>query len=124
MKKLAIIPILFLCFTSCVSRVVDWHHITIPSFVYDYRELNEEIGWQFNHNELRLEYVTPWESRKVVATLGLIKEKYATPESREAHRKLSNKRIFPAVDIPASSTRRDDLLLPTEVLSRITSTLS
>ena len=34
-------------------------------------------------------------------------------------RKLSNKRIFPAVDIPASSTRRDDLLLPTEVLSRM-----
>ncbi|MBR4850701.1 MAG: hypothetical protein IKU97_01425 [Tidjanibacter sp.] len=91
MKKLAIIPILFFCFTSCVSRVVDWHHITIPSFVYDYRELNEEVGWQFDHNELRLEYVTPWESRKVVATLGLIKEKYATPESREAHRKLSNK---------------------------------
>ena len=34
-------------------------------------------------------------------------------------RKLSNKRIFPAVDIPASSTRRDDLLLPSEVLSRM-----
>ena len=34
-------------------------------------------------------------------------------------RKLSNKRIFPAVDIPASSTRRDDLLLPNEVLSRM-----
>jgi len=34
-------------------------------------------------------------------------------------RKLSNKRIFPAVDIPASSTRRDDLLLPPEVLSRM-----
>ena len=34
-------------------------------------------------------------------------------------RKLSNKRIFPAVDIPASSTRRDDLLLPAEVLSRM-----
>lgn len=34
-------------------------------------------------------------------------------------RKLSNKRIFPAVDIPASSTRRDDLLLPEEVLSRM-----
>ena len=32
-------------------------------------------------------------------------------------RKLSNKRIFPAVDIPASSTRRDDLLLPSEVLN-------
>lgn len=34
-------------------------------------------------------------------------------------RKLSNKRIFPAVDIPASSTRRDDLLLPPDVLSRM-----
>lgn len=34
-------------------------------------------------------------------------------------RKLSNKRIFPAVDIPASSTRRDDLLLPANVLSRM-----
>ena len=34
-------------------------------------------------------------------------------------RKLANKRVFPAVDIPASSTRRDDLLLPPEVLSRI-----
>ena len=34
-------------------------------------------------------------------------------------RKLANKRIFPAVDIPASSTRRDDLLLPADVLSRM-----
>lgn len=34
-------------------------------------------------------------------------------------RKLANKRVFPAVDIPASSTRRDDLLLPAEVLSRM-----
>ncbi|MBR4264161.1 MAG: transcription termination factor Rho, partial [Paludibacteraceae bacterium] len=34
-------------------------------------------------------------------------------------RKLANKRIFPAVDIPASSTRRDDLLLPSDVLSRM-----
>lgn len=34
-------------------------------------------------------------------------------------RKLSNKRIFPAVDIVASSTRRDDLLLPQEHLSRM-----
>lgn len=34
-------------------------------------------------------------------------------------RKLSNKRIFPAVDIVASSTRRDDLLLPDETLSRM-----
>jgi len=34
-------------------------------------------------------------------------------------RKLSNKRIFPAIDIVASSTRRDDLLLPKEVLQRV-----
>lgn len=34
-------------------------------------------------------------------------------------RKLSNKRVFPAVDIMASSTRRDDLLLPKEILTRM-----
>ncbi|MBP2691814.1 MAG: transcription termination factor Rho [Muribaculaceae bacterium] len=34
-------------------------------------------------------------------------------------RKLSNKRIFPAVDIVASSTRRDDLLLRPETLNRM-----
>lgn len=34
-------------------------------------------------------------------------------------RKLSNKRIFPAVDIMASSTRRDDLLLPKETINRM-----
>ena len=34
-------------------------------------------------------------------------------------RKLSNKRIFPAVDITASSTRRDDLLLPKDTLNRM-----
>lgn len=34
-------------------------------------------------------------------------------------RKLSNKRIFPAVDLTASSTRRDDLLLPQEVLNKM-----
>jgi len=34
-------------------------------------------------------------------------------------RKLSNKRIFPAVDIVASSTRRDDLLLEKDVLQRL-----
>lgn len=33
-------------------------------------------------------------------------------------RKLSNKRIFPAVDIMASSTRRDDLIVRPETLSR------
>lgn len=34
-------------------------------------------------------------------------------------RKLSNKRIYPAVDITASSTRREDLLLDDYVLNRI-----
>ena len=34
-------------------------------------------------------------------------------------RKLSNKRIFPAVDIISSSTRRDDLLLNQETLNRM-----
>ncbi len=34
-------------------------------------------------------------------------------------RKLSNKRIFPAVDITASSTRRDDLLLKPETINRM-----
>jgi transcription termination factor Rho len=34
-------------------------------------------------------------------------------------RKLSNKRIFPAVDITASSTRRDDLLIDKETLQKI-----
>ena len=34
-------------------------------------------------------------------------------------RKLSNKRIFPSVDIPASSTRREDLLIKKEILARL-----
>ena len=34
-------------------------------------------------------------------------------------RKLSNKRIFPAVDVTLSSTRRDDLLYPASILNRI-----
>jgi transcription termination factor Rho len=34
-------------------------------------------------------------------------------------RKLSNKRIFPSVDIPVSSTRREDLLLPKHILDKI-----
>lgn len=34
-------------------------------------------------------------------------------------RKLSNKRIFPAIDIPASSTRREDLLLDKELINRV-----
>ncbi|MFA5534525.1 MAG: transcription termination factor Rho [Mariniphaga sp.] len=34
-------------------------------------------------------------------------------------RKLSNKRIFPSVDIPASSTRREDLLIRKEILDKL-----
>ena len=34
-------------------------------------------------------------------------------------RRLSNKRIFPAIDFVASSTRRDDLLLDKDVLQRM-----
>jgi len=34
-------------------------------------------------------------------------------------RKISNRRIFPAIDLTASSTRRDDLLLSKEMLSRL-----
>ena len=33
-------------------------------------------------------------------------------------RRLSNKRVYPAVDVIASSTRREDLLLPREVMNR------
>ena len=34
-------------------------------------------------------------------------------------RKLSNRRIFPSIDIPASSTRREDLLLDRNMLNKI-----
>ncbi len=34
-------------------------------------------------------------------------------------RRLSNKRIFPSIDIVASGTRREDLLLPKDIMSRI-----
>lgn len=34
-------------------------------------------------------------------------------------RKLSNRRIFPSIDIPASSTRREDLLLNKNIMSKI-----
>ena len=37
----------------------------------------------------------------------------------QLERKLSNKRIFPAVDITASSTRREDLLVGKDHLSRV-----
>ena len=34
-------------------------------------------------------------------------------------RRLANRRIFPAIDLTASSTRRDDLLLERDVLQRM-----
>ena len=34
-------------------------------------------------------------------------------------RKLSNKRIYPAIDVPASSTRREDLLTDKNTLQRV-----
>src|SRR5690606_31890404 len=34
-------------------------------------------------------------------------------------RKLANKRIFPAIDINSSSTRRDDLLIGKDALARM-----
>jgi transcription termination factor Rho len=34
-------------------------------------------------------------------------------------RRLSNRRVFPAIDLVASSTRRDDLLLERDVLQRM-----
>jgi transcription termination factor Rho len=34
-------------------------------------------------------------------------------------RRLANKRIYPAIDLTASSTRREDLLLDKEVLQRM-----
>jgi transcription termination factor Rho len=34
-------------------------------------------------------------------------------------RKISNRRIYPAIDITASGTRREDLLLSKDVLQRI-----
>ncbi|MFN8290138.1 MAG: transcription termination factor Rho [Chitinophagaceae bacterium] len=37
----------------------------------------------------------------------------------QLERKLANKRIYPAIDIVASSTRRDDLLLEKDVLQRM-----
>jgi len=37
----------------------------------------------------------------------------------QLERKLSNKRIYPAIDIVASSTRRDDLLVEKDILQRL-----
>jgi len=37
----------------------------------------------------------------------------------QLERRLSNRRIYPAIDLVASSTRRDDLLLERDVLQRM-----
>jgi transcription termination factor Rho len=34
-------------------------------------------------------------------------------------RKLANKRVYPAIDVPASGTRREDLLMDRDELSRV-----
>ncbi len=34
-------------------------------------------------------------------------------------RKLANKRMYPAIDVPASGTRREDLLMDKDELSRV-----
>ncbi|KRO75973.1 MAG: hypothetical protein ABR86_02530 [Cryomorphaceae bacterium BACL23 MAG-120924-bin60] len=34
-------------------------------------------------------------------------------------RKIANRRVWPALDLMSSGTRKEDLLLPTEVLSRM-----
>jgi transcription termination factor Rho len=34
-------------------------------------------------------------------------------------RKLSNRRIYPAIDVPASGTRREDLLMDKDELNRV-----
>ena len=34
-------------------------------------------------------------------------------------RRLADKRVFPAIDIQRSGTRKDELLLPTDELSRV-----
>ena len=51
---------------------------------------------------------------------GIFEEFKGTGNSEiQLDRKLSNKRLFPAIDIVASSTRRDDLLLEKDMLQRI-----
>jgi transcription termination factor Rho len=37
----------------------------------------------------------------------------------QLERKLSNRRIFPAIDVVSSSTRRDDLLLDKDALQKM-----
>ena len=51
----------------------------------------------------------------------VIYEEFKGTGNMEMHmsRKLSNRRIFPALDIMNSGTRRDDLLQPAEVLNKV-----
>ena len=51
----------------------------------------------------------------------VIFEEFKGTGNMELHldRKLSDKRVFPAIDINKSGTRKEDLLLPKEVLNRM-----
>jgi transcription termination factor Rho len=51
----------------------------------------------------------------------LIYEEFKGTGNSEMHlnRKLSERRIFPAIDVERSSTRREDLLLDDETLARV-----
>jgi len=51
----------------------------------------------------------------------VIFEEFKGTGNMELHldRRMSNKRIYPAIDIVASSTRREDLLIEKEQLQRI-----
>jgi transcription termination factor Rho len=51
----------------------------------------------------------------------VIFEEFKGTGNMEVHldRKLSEKRTFPAIDINKSGTRKEDLLLPKEVLTRM-----
>ncbi|MFN5476596.1 MAG: transcription termination factor Rho [Sphingobacteriales bacterium] len=51
----------------------------------------------------------------------VIFEEFKGPGNMELQleRRLANKRIFPAIDLPASSTRREDLLLEKDVLHKM-----
>ncbi len=51
----------------------------------------------------------------------VIFEEFKGPGNMELQldRRLANRRVFPAIDVVASSTRRDDLLLEKDVLSRV-----
>ena len=51
----------------------------------------------------------------------VIFEEFKGPGNMELQldRKLANKRVFPAIDIPASGTRREDLLMTRDELSRV-----